>query len=395
MEVPFLDLKAQYKSIRDEVNSSIQEVIENTAFAGGPFVQKFEESFAAYCQTKHAIGVSNGTAAIWLALLGLEVGPGDEVITSPNTFIATAEAISFAGAKPVFVDINEETHNMDPEAIEAAITPKTKAIVPVHLFGQMADMHPIMKVARKHNLYVVEDAAQAHGATYQGHRAGSIADVGCFSFYPGKNLGAYGEAGGVVTNDAAVAERIRMILNHGQSKKYFHDVIGWNARMDGIQGAVLSVKLKYIDQWNELRRQHASEYNRLLENVDGVTTPKVASYGTHVHHIYALRMAEREEVISKLRDHGVACGIHYPLPLHLQKAYKSLGYKEGDFPVSERCSAEYLSLPMFPELTPSQILHVTDALKQVAAEMQAGDGEEVNAGGDGYSASYKKTTIVS
>lgn len=400
MEVPFLDLKAQYNSIKDEVNSSIQQVLDKTAFAGGPFVQQFEESFATYCQTKHAIGVSNGTSALWLALAGLEVGAGDEVITVANTFIATAEAISFAGATPVFVDIDESTHTMDPEAIEAAITPKTKAIIPVHLFGQMADLNPIMKIARKHNLFVIEDAAQAHGATYQGHRAGSIADVGCFSFYPGKNLGAYGEAGGVVTNNAEVAARIRMIRDHGQSKKYFHKVIGWNARMDGIQGAVLSVKLKYIDQWNELRRQHAHEYDNLLASVPGVLTPKVAPYGTHVYHIYALRMANREEVMSRLRQNGVACGIHYPLPLHQQEAYEYLNYKQGDFPISEKCCAEYISLPMFAELTPTQILHVAETLKQVVTEMssQAQDNDsEANeeVGGDGHHSSYKKTTIVS
>ena len=396
MEVPFLDLKAQYNSIKDEIHTSIQQVLDKTAFAGGPFVQQFEESFATYCQTEYAVGVSNGTAAIWLALAALDIGPGDEVITVANTFIATAEAISFAGAKPVFVDIDESTHTMDPDAIEAAITPNTKAIIPVHLFGQMADMNPIMKVARKHNLYVIEDAAQAHGATYQGHRAGSIADVGCFSFYPGKNLGAYGEAGGVVTNNKEIADRIRMIRDHGQSKKYFHQIVGWNARMDGIQGAVLSVKLKYIDQWNELRRQHAREYDNLLANVPGVVLPQVAPYGTHVYHIYAIRMANREEAISRLRQDGVACGIHYPLPLHLQEAYKDLNYKNGDFPTSEKCCSEYISLPMFAELTPTQILHVTESLKQVATAM-AGEFQETSeiAGGDGHQGSYKKTTIVS
>ncbi len=396
MEVPFLDLKAQYNSIRDEINTSIQQVIDKTAFAGGPFVQQFEESFATYCQTKHAIGVSNGTAALWLALAGLDIGEGDEVITVANTFIATAEAISFANATPVFVDIDENTHTMDPDAIEAAITPRTKAIIPVHLFGQMADLRPIMSVARKHNLYVIEDAAQAHGATYHGHRAGSIADVGCFSFYPGKNLGAYGEAGGIVTNNAEVADRIRMIRDHGQSKKYIHKIVGWNARMDGIQGAVLSVKLKYIDQWNELRRQHASEYSNLLTNAPGVITPTVAPYGTHVYHIYAVRMNNRNEVMSMLRDQGVACGIHYPLPLHLQEAYEDLHYKQGDFPVAERCCSEYISLPMFPELTPSQILYVTETLKQVASKTVSNTENTQDAiGGDGHNSNYTKTTIVS
>ncbi len=390
MEVPFLDLKAQYNSIKDEVNASIQQVLDKTAFAGGPFVEQFEESFATYCQTKHAVGVSNGTAAIWLALAGLGIGRGDEVITTANTFIATAEAISFAGATPVLIDIDETTHNMDPAAIEAAITPQTKAIIPVHLFGQMADLDPILKIARKHNLYVVEDASQSHGATYNGRRAGSIGDVGCFSFYPGKNLGAYGEAGGVVTNDADLAAKIKMIRDHGQSKKYIHKVIGWNGRMDGIQGAVLSVKLKYIDQWNELRRQHAREYSNVLDSVSGIVTPTVASYGTHVFHIYAIRMAARDAVMQELRDNGVACGIHYPVPVHLQEAYAELNYKEGDFPVAEKCASEYISLPMFPELTPSHILHVTETLKQIAGAQHA---EEV--GGDGHASSYTKTSIVS
>lgn len=394
MEVPFLDLKAQYNSIRDEVNASIMNVIEKTAFAGGPFVQQFEESFATYCQTKHAIGVSSGTSAIWLPLLAFDIGAGDEVITVSNTFIATAEAISFAGAKPVFVDIDENTHTMDPGAIEAAITPRTKAIIPVHLFGQMADMRPIMQIARKHNLVVIEDAAQAHGATYNGQRAGSIGDAGCFSFYPGKNLGAYGEAGGIVTNNSEVAARIRMIRDHGQAKKYHHKVVGWNARMDGIQGAVLSVKLKYIDQWNELRRQHAHQYDNLLMSFDKIVTPKVASYGTHVYHIYATRVANRDAVLKEMQKQGVSCGIHYPVPLHMQEAYSNLGYEAGSFPVSEMCSSEYLSLPMFPELTPSQILHVVETLKQVIKELpQEENGVQDKNGHE--APAYKKTAIVS
>lgn len=394
MEVPFLDLKAQYNSIRDEVNASIMHVIEKTAFAGGPFVQQFEESFATYCQTKHAIGVSSGTSAIWLPLLAFDIGAGDEVITVSNTFIATAEAISFAGARPVFIDIDENTHTMDPNAIEAAITPRTKAIIPVHLFGQMADMRPIMQIARKHNLVVIEDAAQAHGATYHGQRAGSIGDAGCFSFYPGKNLGAYGEAGGVVTNNSEVAARIRMIRDHGQVKKYHHKVVGWNARMDGIQGAVLSVKLKYIDQWNELRRQHAHQYDNLLMSFDKILTPKVASYGTHVYHIYATRVANRDAVLKEMQKQGVSCGIHYPVPLHMQEAYRDLGYTDGSFPVAEKCSSEYLSLPMFPELTPSQILHVVETLKQVIKELPPEENGIADTNGHEAPA-YKKTAIVS
>ena len=390
MEVPYLDLKAQYLAHREEFDTAIQKVIDKTAFAGGPFVQKFEEEFAEYCQTKHSVGVSSGTSALWIALLGLGVGPGDEVITTPNTFIATAEAISFAGATPVFVDIDEQTYNINPSALEAAITPKTKAIIPVHLFGQMADMAPIMSIAQKHNLFVIEDASQAHGAYYNGRRAGSIGDVGCFSFYPGKNLGAFGEAGGIVTNNSELAAKMRMIRDHGQSKKYHHRIVGWNGRMDGIQGAVLSVKLKYIDQWNELRRQHASQYDNLLMTFPDVITPYVAAYGTPVYHIYPVRVANRDEVLSTMGKHGVRCGIHYPVPLHLQEAYLDLGYKLGDFPISERCSAEYLSLPMFPELTPSQLLHVATSLKEVLKQFPSADQSQ-----DENGQNYRITSIVS
>jgi len=251
MKVPFLDLKAQYRSIETEVKEAIHDVMEKTAFAGGAFVARFEEAYADFCQCEFAIGVNSGTSALWLALLGLEIGPGDEVITVPNTFIATVEAISYCGAKPVFVDIEESTYNMNPSLLEAAITPKTKAIIPVHLFGQMADMDPILEIAKKHNLYVIEDAAQAHGAEYKGKRAGSMGDAGCFSFYPGKNLGAYGEGGAVVTSNAELNDKIRKLRDHGQSKKYHHDLIGWNVRMDGFQGAVLSVKLNHILNWNQ------------------------------------------------------------------------------------------------------------------------------------------------
>ena len=394
MEVPFLDLKAQYQAHRQEFDAAIQSVIEKTAFAGGPFVQKFEESFSAYCQTKHAIGVSSGTSALWIALLALEVGPGDEVITTPNTFIATAEAITFAGATPVFVDIDEKTYNINPSLIEAAITPRTKAIIPVHLFGQMADMDPIMQIARKHKLYVIEDASQAHGATYKGRRAGSMGDVGCFSFYPGKNLGAFGEAGGIVTNHSELAARMRMIRDHGQSKKYHHRIVGWNGRMDGIQGAVLSVKLKYIDSWNNLRRQHASQYDNLLMTLEDVKTPFVASYGDPVYHIYAVRVQNRDDVLTAMGKQGVRCGIHYPVPLHLQEAYSSLGLKRGAFPIAERCSDEYLSLPIFPEMTPSQILHATTTIRSIVMAQQPAEVSQDPAYEESASG-YKITSIVS
>ena len=367
MKVPFLDLKAQYVSIKDEVAVAIQQVLDKTAFAGGPFVAQFEQEFAEFCKTKNAVGVGSGTDALWLALLGLGIGPGDEVITVPNTFIATAEAISFCGAKPVFVDVDEKTYNMDPGLLEAAITPKAKAVIPVHLFGQMADMDPIMEIARKRGLYVIEDACQAHGAEYKGRMAGSIGDAGCFSFYPGKNLGAYGEAGAVVTNDAELAKKIRMLRDHGQEKKYYHGVVGWNARMDGFQGAILSVKLKYLRKWNEERRQNAGIYNQTLSNLDTVILPHEEGYGKHVYHIYAIRVKNRDSLISALVEKDIHCGIHYPIPLHLQKAYQVLGLGKGSFPASEESAGEFVSLPMFPELTQEKIIFISQEIREIVA----------------------------
>ena len=354
MNVPFLDLKSQYLSIKNEIHEALDGVLEKTAFAGGPFVAQFEKEFAAFCGTGQAVGVGNGTDALWMALLALGVGPGDEVITVPDTFIATAEAISYCGATPVFVDVDEKSYNMDPNLFEAAITPKTKAVIPVHLFGQMSDMDPIMEIARKHNLFVLEDASQAHGARYKGKPAGSIADAGCFSFYPGKNLGAYGEAGAVVTNDTGLADRMRMYRDHGSPKKYYHKVLGWNARMDGFQGAVLSVKLKYLPQWNESRRKNAAIYNQLFAGFGSVVTPIEMDYGKHVYHVYALRVKNRDGLISALAEKGIGTNIHYPVPVHLQDAYSFLGLKKGSFPVAEQCAAEFVSLPMFAELTGSR-----------------------------------------
>jgi len=358
MKVPYLDLKAQYESIRGEIGDAIQQVLDRTAFAGGPFVAQFEKEFAAFCGTRFSAGVGSGTDALWMALLALGVGPGDEVVTVPDTFIATAEAISWCGAKPVFVDVDPITYNMDPSKVEAAITPKTRAIIPVHLFGQMANMDPILAIARKRRLFVVEDASQAHGAEYKGKKAGSIGDAGCFSFYPGKNLGAYGEAGAVVTSNEELDRKIRMLRDHGQAKKYYHSLIGWNARMDGIQGAVLSVKLKHLDAWTEERRRNAKRYDELLRNVPGITVPVEAPYAKHVYHIYAIRVAERDRLIASLAEKDIHCGIHYPIPLHLLDAYKSLNLGKGFFPVAERSAAEFVSLPMYPELTPAQIYRV-------------------------------------
>jgi dTDP-4-amino-4,6-dideoxygalactose transaminase len=373
MKVPFLDLKAQYQSIKREIDQAMQQVLDSCAFAGGPFVQAFEKQFAEFCGCDHCIGVGSGTEAIWLALLAMGVGPGDEVITVPNTFIATAEAISFCGAEPVFVDIDEKTYTMDPQKLEdylktRNLKPETrnrpKAIIPVHIFGQTADMDPIMAIARKYGLYVIEDACQAHGAEYRGQPSGSIGDAGCFSFYPGKNLGAYGEAGAVTTNNAKLAEKITMLRDHGQSKKYYHDKIGWNARMDGMQGAVLNVKLNHLNTWNRARREKAVIYNDLLSGIDGLMLPYAADDAMHVYHVYAIRTRQRDALMKYLTDEGIYCGIHYPVPVHLQEAYSNSGVKNNGVEVSERIASELLSLPMFPELNNDQQIRVKDKIKE-------------------------------
>ena len=364
-QVPFLDLRAQHDPLRTELLAAIGEVIDRSAFAGGPMVAQLEEDFAAYCQTGVAVGVGSGTEALWLALLAQGIGPGDEVITVPNTFMATAEAISYCGAKPVFVDVDEQTYTLDPRQLERAITPRTKAVIPVHLFGQMADMDPIMEIAQRHCLMVIEDACQAHGAEYKGRRAGSIGHAGCYSFYPGKNLGAWGEAGAVVTNDRALAAKIRILRDHGQETKYHHSCIGWNARMDGIQAAVLRVKLKGLNHGNTARRAHARRYDELLSGLEHLAVPPAAEYGVHVYHLYVVRVPERDRILQALAQRGIACGIHYPKPVHLQGAYRSLGLGLGSFPVAERCAGEFLSLPMFPELTPTQVETVARELKAV------------------------------
>jgi dTDP-4-amino-4,6-dideoxygalactose transaminase len=373
MKVPFVDLKIQYESIKDEINDAIQQVLDCCAFAGGPFVEKFEENFAEFCQCKYAIGVGSGTEALWMALLALGVGPGDEVITVPNTFIATAEAISFCGAKPVFVDIDETTYTMDPQKMEDylkqsnkehATRNRTKAVIPVHLYGHPADMDSILEIARKYDLFVIEDASQAHGALYKGRPAGSMSDAGCFSFYPGKNLGAYGEAGVIVTRDSEIEGRIRMLRDHGQSKKYYHDCVGWNARMDGFQGAILNVKLKHLDAANTARRKNARIYDDLLSGVDGVISPRESDLVKHVYHIYAIAHPSRDRLIAYLKNENIFCGIHYPVSLHLSKAYQYLGYASGSFPVTELSTNRLLSLPMYPELTRDQIEYVVGCIKE-------------------------------
>jgi len=364
MHVPFIDLKALHDPMRGELLAAIGDVIDSSAFAGGPFVKSFESDFAAFCGTRHAAGLGSGTEALWLALLALGVGPGDEVITVSSTFMATAEAISYCGAKPVFVDIDERTYTMDPQLLERAITPRTKAVIPVHLFGQMADMDPIMETAHRHGLHVIEDACQAHGAEYKGRKAGTIGDAGCFSFYPGKNLGGLGEAGALITNIQAVHEKVATLRDHGQEKKYHHAYIGWNARMDGIQAAVLRLKLKSLTQGNAMRRAHARQYHVALSSLD-LVLPHARADGLHVYHLYAVRVKSRDNLLQALNERGIACGVHYPVPVHLQPAYHDLGYGVGSLPVTEQCAREFLSLPMFPELLPAQIARVAEELSSL------------------------------
>ncbi len=363
MKVPFLDLQAQHAPLRAEFDRAIGEVIDTGAFAGGPFVASFEKDFAAFCETQHAIGVGNGTDALWLTLLACGIGAGDEVITVPSTFMATAEAITYCGATPVFVDIDEQTYTMDAARLASAVTSRTKAIMPVHLFGQCADMDPILEFARERGLVVIEDAAQAHGAKYKGRAAGSMGTAGCFSFYPGKNLGAFGEAGAIVTNDPELHKKLCILRDHGQVRKYHHTMVGWNCRMDGIQAAVLRVKLRHLARGNDLRRAHAARYDRALAQAVGVIAPRKADYTEHVYHIYAVRVQDRDEVMRALEGEGIGCGIHYPVPVHLQPAYEKLGYSRGDFPVSERTSSEFLSLPIYPELTEAQVDFVAERLE--------------------------------
>jgi dTDP-4-amino-4,6-dideoxygalactose transaminase len=362
MIVPFIDLKAQHASIREELLRVVVEVIDSGSYSGGLFVERFEEDFAEYCGAGHAIGVASGTEALWLALVAMGIGAGDEVITVPMSFIATSEAISRAGAKPVFVDIDPFTYTLNPDLLKAALTKRTKAILPVHLFGQAADMAPILDFAKEHDLKVIEDAAQAHGAEYGGCKVGTLGDAGCFSFYPGKNLGALGEAGAVVTDDEALARRIRTLRNHGQSSKNHHTELGWNSRMDGIQGAVLSLKLKQLDSRNLRRQKIAARYTSEFSKMDGIAPPAVGNARNHIYHIYAVRTRERTHVMRSLEAAGVGYGLHYPLPIHLQPAYSMLGLQRGVCPEAEKCADSFLSLPIYPELKRSQIDLVTSTV---------------------------------
>ena len=358
--IPYLDLKAQYQSIKPEIDAAVLRVLESTQFVLGEEVAAFEREFAAYCGGRDAVALNSGTSALHLALLAADIGPGDEVITVPFTFVATAAAIIYSGAKPVFVDIDPDTYCMAPDRIERAITSRTRAIMPVHLYGHPADMDPILAVAKKHGLVVIEDAAQAHGAEYKGRRCGSMGELAGFSFYPGKNLGAYGEGGAVVTNDPALAKKMRLLRSWGEERRYEHVLKGYNYRMDGIQGAILRVKLRHLEQWTESRRARAADYRRHL---GADVTPPVERDGRHVYHVFAVRLRYRDAVRASLQAAGIQTGVHYPIPVHLQPAYQDLGYRAGDFPVSERVAAEVLSLPMFPEMTVEQVKTVAAAVR--------------------------------
>lgn len=360
--IPFLDLKSQYLSIETDLQKAVLDALASTRYALGPEVSEFEKEFATYCQTAYCVAVNSGTSALHLALLAGGIQPGDEVITTPITFVATTAAILYANAKPVFVDVRESDFTLDPTRIESAITPKTKAILPVHLYGQCANMDPILEIARKHKLIVIEDAAQAHGAEYKGRRAGSMGDMGCFSFYPGKNLGACGEGGAVTTSNAQYDRTLRMLREWGQEKKYHHVMQGFNYRMDNIQGAALRVKLRRLEAWTEGRRTHARAYRELLKN-SKVSIPQELPGNRHVWHVYAVRHANRDALQTHLNNKGIQTGIHYPIPVHLCPAYSNLGYKKGDFPIAERMANEVLSIPMFPELTREQIQIVADAVQ--------------------------------
>jgi len=364
MDVPFLDLKPQYRQIEAELLPKLHEIMAAGAFIGGPEVEAFEAEFAAFCESPHCVGLNSGTDALRFALMAAGVGPGDEVVTVSHTFIATTEAISQTGAVPVFVDIDPRTCTLDPDRLEAAVTPKTKAVIPVHLYGQPADMDPILDIARRRNLLVVEDACQAHGARYKERKAGSMGDVGCFSFYPGKNLGAFGDAGAVVTADERLAQRMRMLRDHGQSRKYFHDIEGYNGRLDAIQAAVLRLKLRRLEDWNQARRENGAHYTRLLKDVPGVRVVGEAGHARSVYHLYVILVEGRDGLQKHLAQKDIGTGLHYPLPLHLQQAYAHRGFKKGDFPVTERTAETLLSLPMFAELTRAQIEYVVDCISE-------------------------------
>ncbi len=365
--IPYLDLKAQIKPLRAEIDAAIARTIDNCSFCLGPDTAQFEKEFAKFCGAEYAIGFNSGTSALHVALMLLNVGPGDEVITTPYTFVATSWAISYVGATPVYVDVEDGTMNLDPKLVEKAITPKTKAVMPVHLYGQPFDIDPIREICRKHNLPLVEDSAQAHGAKYKGKTIGTFGEISCFSFYPGKNLGAAGEGGALVTNNPEFAKRAKSLREHGSTVRYYHDEVGFNYRMEGIQGAVLGVKLPHLKKWTAERQRVAKRYAELLKDLP-LQLPTEASYAESVWHLYVVRHPRRDELKAHLDANGVGCALHYPLPLHLQKCYANLGHKVGDFPVSEKAASQCLSLPIYPELTEAQIQRVAEVVRSFFAK---------------------------
>ena len=383
MNVPFVDFHEQYHAIKDKIDAGLKKVFEDGSFILGPQEKAFEEDFACYCDARYAVGVNSGTDALYLALTALNVGPGDEVILPSFTFIATALCVSYTGAQPVFVDIEDHTCNIDPERFKSAITKKTRAVIPVHIYGQPADMNEITAIAQKHNIAVVEDACQAHGAAYQGKKAGSLGDVACFSFYPTKSLGAFGDGGMVVTSQKIVYEKVLMLRDYGRTGRYDHKIKGHNSRLDTVQAVVLAAKLPLLDQWNKMRNDVAAHYGKLLKSADGVVTPVIQKDRTHVFQTYAVRLPaslaggrqagvpnNRDKICDAMKTKGIGVLIHYPIPLHLQEAYADLGYKRGDFPVSEKIAKEILSLPMFPHMKKGQIEYVCTTLKELVGQKE-------------------------
>jgi dTDP-4-amino-4,6-dideoxygalactose transaminase len=370
MNIPFIDFSQQYETIKDRIDEGLKGVFKKGNFILGEEEKEFEVQFAKYCDAKYAIGVNSGTDALYLALGALDISVGDEVIIPTFTFIATALCISYTGAKPVFVDIEDETYNIDPQKLEEVITDKTKAIIPVHLYGQPANMGEIISIAQKHNIAVVEDACQAHGATYGGKKTGSLGDIGCFSFYPTKSLGAFGDGGIVVTDSDEINKKIQMLRDYGRKDRYQHKIKGYNSRLDTVQAVILSAKLDYLDQWNQMRNEHAAYYFELLNGASGITVPVIKNDRTHVFQTFAVRVSDRDRVLDGMKDKGIGVLIHYPIPVHLQEAYADLGYKEGDFPVSEQVANEVLSLPMFPHMNKDQIEYVCASLKELCTENQ-------------------------
>ena len=364
MKVGFIDFSDQYELVKDEIDTGLKSVFQKGDFVLGEEAEAFESQFSKYCQAQYGVGVNSGTDALYLALSALNIGPGDEVIVPTFTFIATALCVSYTGATPVFVDIEEQTYNIDPAKFKAAITKRTKAIIPVHIYGQSADMKEIQDICKKYNIKIVEDACQAHGSTYGGKKAGALGDLACFSFYPTKSLGAFGDAGMIVTNDKKIFEDLRMLRDYGRQGRYQHKIKGYNSRLDTIQAVVLSAKLKYLDEWNKLRQQNAQYYGQLLNKIPGIMTPKIKDNRTHVFQTYAVRMPHRDKVCKKMQENGIEVIIHYPVPLHLQEAYADLNHKKGDFPISEKICDEILSLPMYPHMRREQIERVCTVLKE-------------------------------